>query len=148
MSSDEDIRKILADYKTVAVVGLSKDPHKDSRRVAAYLKGNGYRIIPINPTAASILGMPTYPSLDEIPDQLAAEIEVVEVFRRSEDVPAVIDQAIRLKEKFGKLKVVWMQLGIVNAEAAAIASRAGLTVVMDHCMAQEHHRLLGTAPEG
>jgi len=143
MSSGEEIRRILSSYKTVAVVGISKDPHKDSRRVAAYLKGNGYRIVPVNPTAASIMGLNTYPSLDEIPDELAREIEVVDVFRRSEDVLGVMDQAIRLKQKFGKLRVVWMQLGIVNVVAAAVASRAGLTVVMDRCMAQEHRRLIG-----
>lgn len=143
MSSDEEIRRILSSHKTVAVVGMSKDPHKDSRRVAAYLKGNGYRIIPVNPTAASIMGMIAYPSLDEIPDESAREIEIVDVFRRSEDVSPVIDQAIRLRQRFGKLRVVWMQLGIVNIDAAAVASRAGLTVVMDRCMAKEHRRLMG-----
>lgn len=143
MSSDEEIRRILSSYKTVAVVGISKDPRKDSRRVAAYLKGKGYHIVPVNPTATSILGLSTYPSLDEIPDELASEIEIVDVFRRSEEVPSIIDQAIRLKLKFGKLRVVWMQLGIVNIGAAAVASRADLTVVMDHCMAQEHRRLIG-----
>jgi len=143
MSSDEEIRRILSSHKTVAVVGISKDPHKDSRRVAAYLEGHGYRVVPINPAATSIMGLSTYPSLDEVPDGLAGEIEVVDVFRRSKDVPDVVDQAIRLKKKFGKLRIVWMQLGIVNVDAATAASRAGLTVVMDRCMAQEHCRLIG-----
>jgi len=143
MSSDEEIRRILLNYKTVAVVGISRDPHKDSRRVAAYLKGSNYRIVPINPSATSIMGMQAYPTLNDVPDHLAKEIEIVDVFRKSEDVPAVVEDAVRLRQRFGKLKVLWMQLGIVNVDAAAAASGAGLTVVMDRCMAQEHSRLIG-----
>jgi len=81
--------------------------------------------------------------LNEVPDSLAREIEIVDVFRKSGDVPAVVDEAVRLEQKFGRLKVVWMQLGIVNVDAAEVASRAGLAVVMNRCMAQEHHRLIG-----
>jgi len=147
MSSDEELRRILSSYKTVAVVGISKDPHKESRRVAAYLKGNDYRIVPINPTTTSIMGIQAYPNLNEVPDSLAREIEIVDVFRKSGDVPAVVDEAVRLKQKFGRLKVVWMQLGIVNVDAAEVASRVGLTVVMDRCMAQEHHRFMGGKSE-
>jgi len=142
MSLDDEIRIILSSYKTVAIVGISKDPRKESRRVAAYLKGNGYQIIPVNPTAASIVGMTAYPSLDEVPDHIAKDIEIVDIFRRPEDVPEIVGQAIKLKQRFDKLRVVWMQLGIMNIDAAEAASREGLTVVMDHCIAQEHNRLL------
>jgi len=147
MSSDEEIRRILSSYKTVAVVGISRDPRNDSRRVAAYLAGNNYRIVPINPAAASIMGVRAFPSLNVVPDVLAKEIEIVDVFRKSEDVPAVVEEAIRLRERFGNLKVVWMQLGIVNVDAAAAASRAGLLVAMNRCMAQEHRRLIGGKSE-
>jgi len=139
--SQEQIREILQNYRTIAVVGLSQDPHKDSHRVAAYLKTHGYRIIPVNPSAQEVLGEKSYPTLLDIPEEIQKTIEVVDVFRRSEDVPPIVEQAISLKKKLGHPFVVWMQLGIANEEAAQAARRAGLVVVMDRCLMVEHRRL-------
>jgi predicted CoA-binding protein len=139
--SQSEIEEILTKYKTVAVVGLSREPSKDSHRVSAYLKKQGYRIIPVNPFADEILGEKSYKSLLDIPPEIQKTIEIVDVFRRAEDVPPVVAEAVKLKRKFGKPYVVWMQLGIVNEEAAETARKAGLTVIMDRCMMVEHRRL-------
>jgi predicted CoA-binding protein len=139
--SQEQIREILQNYRTIAVIGLSQDPHKDSHHVAAYMKHYGYRIIPVNPSAQEILGEKSYPSLLDIPEETQKTIEVVNVFRRSEDVPQIVEQAINLKKKLGKPLVIWMQLGIVNEQAAQKARDAGLVVVMDRCLMVEHRRL-------
>jgi len=135
--SAEEIKSILEKYKTIAVVGLSKDPAKDSHKVAKYLKTKGYRIIPINPSADVILGEKCYKSLLDVPET----IEIVDIFRPAKDVPPIVDQAIELKRKLGNPRVIWMQLGIVNEEAAKRAKNASLTVVMDKCMMIEHKRL-------
>lgn len=135
------IESILENYKTVAVVGLSKDPAKDSFRVARFLKSQGYHIIPINPTADAILEEKSYKSLLDMPENLKNLIEVVDIFRPSEEVPPIVDQVVQLRKKHGKPYVVWMQLGIVNEEAAKKAEEAGLTVVMDRCMRIERRRL-------
>lgn len=140
--SQEDIKAILRKYRVIAVVGLSKEPGKDSYRVSAYLKQQGYRIIPVNPFADEVLGEKSYPSLLDIPPEIQKTIEVVDVFRKAEDVPPIMEQAIKLKQKNGKPRVVWLQLGIVNEEAAEAGRRAGLTVVMDKCMMVEHHMLI------
>ena len=133
----EEIESIYENYKTIAVVGLSKDPAKDSHRVAKYLKSKGYHIIPINPFADVILGEKCYKSLLDVPET----IEIVDIFRPAKDVPPIVDQAIELKRKLGNPRVIWMQLGIVNEEAAKRAKNASLTVVMDKCMMIEHKRL-------
>jgi len=133
----EEIKSILKKYKTIAVVGLSKDPAKDSHRVAKYLKAKGYRIIPINPSADVILGEKCYKSLLDVPET----VEIVDIFRPAKDVPPIVDQAIELKRRLGNPRVIWMQLGIVNEEAAERARNANLTVVMDKCMMKEHKRL-------
>ncbi len=135
------IEDILKKYKVVAVVGLSKEPGKDSHRVSAYLKQHGYRIIPVNPFADEVLGEKSYPSLLEIPSEIQKTIEIVDIFRPAKDVPPIVEQAIKLKQTYGKPFVVWMQLGIVNEAAAETARRAGLIVVMDKCLMVEHHRL-------
>ena len=135
--SAEEIRSILEKYKTIAVVGLSKDPAKDSHKVAKYLKTKGDRIIPINPSADVILGEKCYKSLLDVPET----IEIVDIFRPAKDVPPIVDQAIELKRRLGNPRVIWMQLGIVNEEAAKRARNANLTVVMDKCMMKEHKRL-------
>ena len=132
---------ILKKYRTIAVVGLSKEPEKDSHKVSAYLKQHGYRIIPVNPFADEVLGEKSYKSLLDIPPEIQKTIEIVDVFRPSKDVPQIVDQAIKLKAMFGRPFVVWMQLGIVNEQAAEAARKAGLIVVMDKCMMIEHHRL-------
>jgi hypothetical protein len=132
---------MLEKYRVIAVVGLSKEPGKDSHRVSAYLKQHGYRIIPVNPFADEVLGEKSYPSLLDIPPEIQKTIEIVDIFRPAKDVPPIIEQAIKLKEKNGKPFVVWMQLGIVNEQAAEAGRRAGLTVVMDKCLMVEHDRL-------
>jgi predicted CoA-binding protein len=138
--SQNEIKEILAKYKTVAVVGLSREPDKDSHRVSAYLKQHGFHIIPVNPFADEILGEKSYKSLMDIPPEIQKAIEIVDVFRPSRDVPPIVEQAIKLKAAYGKPNVVWMQLGIVNEQAAEVARQAGLTVVMNRCMMIEHRR--------
>ena len=135
MYSDQKLRDILSSTKTIASVGLSSNMEKVSYGVGAYLLEQGYQVIPVNPTTDEILGEKTYPDLESVPDN----IDVVQVFRRPEDVPPVIDAAIK-----AGAKVVWMQLGIVNDEAAEAARAAGLQVVMDRCMRVEHIRLIGS----
>lgn len=137
--TDELIVKTL-NLKTVAVVGLSKDPSRPSNDVARYLKSHGYTIVPVNPTINEVLGEKSFKSLLDLPDELKREVDVVDIFRRAEDVPAVVDEAIQLHREFGRPKAVWMQLGIINERAAARARQSGLDVVMDRCMKIEHVR--------
>ncbi len=135
--SGEEIESILKKYKTIAVVGLSSNPAKESYKVAKYMKTKGYRIIPINPFAEIILEEECYKSLLDVPET----IEIVNIFRSAKDVLPTIDQAIELKRKLGNPRVIWMQLGIVNEKAATRARNADLTVVMDRCIMTEHARL-------
>jgi len=128
----QEIAEILKDYRVVAVVGLSAEPERPSYRVAQYLKEHGYRIIPVNPGCEEILGEKCYPSLEDIP----FPVEVVDIFRKVEAIPAIVEEAIRLKAK-----AVWMQLGLVEPASAQKARNAGLKVVMDHCLKVEHARL-------
>src|SRR4051812_32634028 len=114
----DELRQILATVHTIAVVGLSNKPDRPSHSVPAYLQEQGYRIIPVNPTITEALGEKAYPSLRDVP----VNVDVVEIFRRSEDVPPVVEDAIAIGAK-----VVWMQEGIVNEEAARRAEEAGLT---------------------
>ena len=140
--SQDQIRDLLKKAKTIAVVGLSKEPEKDSHKVSLYLQQHGYRIIPVNPFADMILGEKSYKSLLDIPVEIQRTIDIVDIFRRSEDVPPIVEQAIQLKAKFGRLFAVWMQLGIVNEQEAEAACKAGLIVVMDKCLMVEHHSYL------
>lgn len=126
-----DIDEILKNSRTVAIVGVSPKEDRPSYRVASYLKSQGYDMIPVNPACSEVLGETSYPDLLSVP----RPVDVVDIFRRSEDVPAIVEQAIRIKAK-----VVWMQEGIVNEAAARMAQQAGLKVVMDHCMRKEHLR--------
>lgn len=130
---DEEIRRILMTAKRIAVVGMSKEPSKDANRIPMYLKKEGYEIIPVNPTATEIGGMKAFPSLSALP----FEVDIVNIFRPSEAVPPIVDEAIAIKAK-----VIWMQLGIRNDEAAEKARKAGKSVVQDRCMMVEHMRLL------
>ena len=139
--SKEEIKEILTKCKTIAVVGLSRDPDKDSHRVSTYLKKQGYRIVPVNPFADEVLDEKSYKSLLDIPAEIQKTIDVVDVFRPAADVPQIAEQAAKLKAKHGKPSVFWMQLGIVNDQAAGTAKKAGFTVVMDRCMMVEHMRL-------
>jgi len=141
LNEKDVIKNILENYKTVAIVGLSKDPSKDSFEVGQFLQSKGYKIIPVNPSADQILGEECYKSLLEMPEDLQKTIDLVDIFRPSADVPPIVDQAVQLKRKFGKPNVVWMQLGIVNEDAAKKAEDAGLTVVMDKCMRIERRKL-------
>jgi len=124
---------VLRKYRTIAVVGASSDPEKPAHYVPAFLQQHGYRIIPVNPNEADVLGEKSYPDLASVPDA----VEVVEIFRRSEDVPPVVEEAIRIGAK-----AVWMQEGIVHEAAARRAAEAGLEVVMDRCMKTELRELM------
>ena len=134
MNSDQMMKDILLSARTIASVGLSSNQEKESYWIVLYLKEQGYRIIPVNPTADEILGEKSYPDLESVPEK----IDVVQVFRKPEDVPPVVDDAIKVGAK-----VVWMQEGIVNEDAAQKAREAGLQVVMDACMRATHRRLIG-----
>jgi predicted CoA-binding protein len=125
------VAQILRGAKTIAVVGLSSNPMRASHGVAEYLKNAGYRIIPVNPNETEVLGEKAYARLEDIPER----VDVVDVFRRAEEVAAVADSAIRIGAK-----VLWMQLGIENAEAAERGLAAGLVVVEDSCLMVEHKR--------
>ena len=137
----DTIKEILATCKTIAVVGLSREPDKESYIVNACMQKHGFRIIPVNPFADEVLGEKSYKSLTDIPAKLQKNIDIVDIFRKADDVPPVVEQALKFKEKHGKPCVVWMQLGIVNEQAAEAARKAGLTVVMDRCIMQEQKRL-------
>ena len=134
MNNDQMMKEILLSAKTIASVGLSSNPEKESFWIVKYLQDQGYRIIPVNPTADEILGEKAYPDLESVPEK----IDVVQVFRKPEDVPPVVDSAIKVGAK-----AVWMQEGIVHKEAAQKAREAGLQVVMDACMRVTHRRLIG-----
>jgi len=131
--SDEEIRELLSQSTTIAVVGLSQKPSRPSHGVAVYLKKQNYRIIPVNPGHPEILGEKSYASLTEIPEK----VDIVDIFRRSEHVTPVVEEAIKIKAK-----TVWMQSGIVNHQAAQKAKDAGLVVVMDRCLAVAHSTLM------
>lgn len=139
--SQNQIKEILNKSKVIAIVGLSREPGKDSHRVSAYLKQLGYQIIPVNPFADEVLGEKSYKSLLDIPPEVQKTIEIVDIFRTAKDVSPIVEQAVQLKQIFGKLFVIWMQLGIVNEQAAERARDAGLFVVMDKCLMVEHQRL-------
>jgi len=129
--------------KTIAVVGVSRNPAKPSNQVASYLKSHGYHVVPINPAANEVLGETCFNSLLDLPDYLKRQIEVVDIFRRPVDVPPIVEQAVELHYDYSLPVVVWMQLGIVNEEAAAMARKAGIGVVMDRCMMAESKRRQG-----
>ncbi len=131
--------EVLKRYRTVAVVGASRDPSKWAHIVPKYLKEHGYRIIPINPTASEILGEKAYKSLMEVPE----EVEVVEVFRPSEEVPKIVEEVIQRKRARGDVKVLWLQLGITaDEESKKKLKEAGIALVENACMMETHQRHL------
>src|SRR3989442_2535672 len=134
MVDEMQVKKILSDIRTIAVVGCSKDPAKDAHRVPKYMQMNGYRIIPVNPTATAILGEKAYPSLDAVPIPLDA----VDIFRPSPDVPPIVDQASK-----SPAKLIWMQLGIRSDAAGKKAQAAGKIAIQDRGMMRDHARLFG-----
>jgi uncharacterized protein len=131
LHSDEQIKKIYA-LKNIAVVGMSKNPEKAAHYVPKYLTEQGYNIIPVNPTADEILGKKCYPSLLDIP----VLIDIIDVFRPSDQIKPVVEEAIKIKPK-----VVWLQEGIHDPEAESLAKKAGIDVVFNRCMLAEHQRL-------
>jgi predicted CoA-binding protein len=131
-ADESAIADLLASSKTIAVVGLSSKPFRPSFGVSQYLQSAGYRIIPVNPNESSILGEKCYARLEDVPEK----IDIVDIFRRSELVPEVVDAAIQIGAR-----AVWMQEGVVNQSSATRARRAGMFVVMDLCIAKELHRL-------
>jgi predicted CoA-binding protein len=140
--SQEQIKNILQMYDVIAVVGLSKDPEKTSYKVSDYLQQHGFLIVPVNPFVDEVLGEKCYKSLLDIPVEIQKTIDIVNIFRKAEDVPPIVEQTIELKTKFGRPFVVWMQQDIVNEQAAEAAKHAGLAVVMDKCLMIEHQRLV------
>ncbi len=133
-ASADAILELLKKYKTIAVVGLSSNPMRPSYSVAEYMQGAGYRIIPVNPNETEVLGEKSYARLEDVP----GKIDIVNVFRRPEEVPPVVKSAIRVGAK-----VVWMQLGIENEGAAEKARTAGLVAIEDACIGVEHRRRAG-----
>jgi predicted CoA-binding protein len=125
-------KKILTEYRTVAMVGVSADPERASNRVARYLDRHGFHIIPVNPSLKELLGKRSYPDLSSIPEK----VEIVDIFRNSAEVEAIVDDAVKIGAK-----VVWMQEGVINKKAAVKARDAGLLVIMNRCMFKEHRRL-------
>jgi uncharacterized protein len=132
-ATEERIVKLLREAKTIAVVGLSSKPWRSSYGIAEYLQKHGYRVIPVNPLENEVLGQKSYASLKDIPEH----IDIVNVFRRSEFVPAIADEAIEIRAR-----ALWLQLGVVDEEAARRASAAGLAVVMDRCISVDHSLLV------
>ena len=132
-ASSDEIRRLLSAARTIAVVGLSRDPDRDSHRVAAYLQEHGYRVIPVNPAVDEVLGEKAYPDLASGP----VPIDIVDVFRKSQAIPGIVDDAIG-----AKAKAVWMQLGLAHNAAAEKARAAGRAVVMNKCIMVQHRHLL------
>ena len=130
-TTTDSITELLKRSKTIAVVGLSDSPFRASHGVSAYMQAQGYRIVPVNPNVENVLGEDSYPSLLDVKEK----IDILDVFRRSEYVPALVDQAIQLK-----VPVIWMQEGVVHEAAAEKARQAGITVIMDRCILKEHRK--------
>ena len=134
LPSDRELRSILGDAKTIAVVGLSSNPDRPSNEVAGFLRSKGYRIVPVNPNETEVLGERAYPSLLDIPQDI--RIDVVDVFRRAEHTPEIAEQAVARGAR-----VLWLQEGIANDEARRIGEDAGLTVIMGVCIKRQRQRL-------
>jgi hypothetical protein len=134
ITADTDIKAILTSAKTIAVIGVSPKPDRDSYKVAAYLKDHGYQVVPVRPAQLEILGEKAYPTLDDVP----GSVDIVDVFRSSEQILPHAHEALRRKPQ-----TFWMQEGIENREAAALLTAAGIDVVMGRCIKREHARLFG-----
>jgi len=131
INSRETIERVLDECRTIAVVGLSSNPSRPSNSVSSYMRRHGYTVIPVNPNETEVFGERAYPSLAEVP----VNIDLVDIFRRSEKAGSAVDQAIAINAK-----AVWLQEGVIDQEAAQRASEAGLLVVMDRCWLKEHVR--------
>jgi predicted CoA-binding protein len=135
--SDQELKQLLTDATTIAMVGASSNPEKESYGIMQKLQRAGYRVIPVNPRETEILGEPSYPSLLDVPER----IDIVDVFRRAEDTPGIADEAVTIGAK-----ALWLQSGITSDDAAARAAKGGLTTVMDACIGATHS-LLGVPPK-
>ena len=131
---DDRLREILTTARTIAVVGLSDKPDRDSNEVARYLQGQGYRIVPVNPMLTEVLGEASYPSVSAIPTDV--RVDVVDIFRRSSEVPPIVEEAVART-----VPTVWMQLGVEHPEASRAARTHGVTVIENTCIMQVHRRL-------
>lgn len=142
VASTVSAKDVVRRYKTVAVVGASKSPEKEAFTVPQYLQRQGFRIIPVNPTADIIHGEKAFAALAALPENVARSVDIVEVFRPSEELPSVATQVVEMKNKFGRPYVLWAQAGIENEEAKRILAAAGIDYVMDACM-RTIHQLYG-----
>jgi uncharacterized protein len=133
LKQTDSIHELLSRTKTIAVVGLSESPMRPSHGVSAYMQANGYKIIPVNPRIEEALGEKSYPSLADIPPEIAKKIDLIDVFRRPEYVDEIVEEAIRLK-----IPAMWLQEDVINEGAAERARKAGIFVVMDRCILKEH----------
>lgn len=128
----EELRSLLQNVQTIAIVGLSDNPERDSHRVGMYLKEHGYKIVPVNPGTSEILGEKSYPDLMSIPER----VDLVDIFRSIDAIPGIVDEAIKIRPK-----AIWMQLGLAHAESAKKARAHGIDVVQSKCVKLEHQRL-------
>ena len=133
MKPTDPIHELLSRTKTIAVVGLSESPMRPSHGVSAYMQAHGYKIIPVNPQIEEALGEKSYPSLADIPPEIAKKIDLIDVFRRPEYVDEIVEEAIKLK-----VPAIWLQEDVINERAAERARKAGIFVVMDLCILKEH----------
>ncbi|AEB94774.1 CoA-binding domain-containing protein [Metallosphaera cuprina Ar-4] len=136
---EEEIRYVLTNFKRIATIGFSKDPDKPSHRVPKFLLEHGYTVYPVNPTVMEILGRRSYQTLNDIQD----EVDVVQVFRPSKDVPKITDEVIKRKRERGDVKVMWLQEGIRDDSSAERARKDGIIVIQDKCMYKEYVKLFG-----
>jgi predicted CoA-binding protein len=132
---------VMRKYRVIAVVGASKNPEKDANTVPQYLHDNGYTIVPVNPTADTIIGLKAFPTLADIPPEVARKVEVVDVFRPSDELPQVAGQVAEMKKRTGRPFVFWGQLGLENDDAKEILSASGIDYIMDRCMRIEHKKI-------
>lgn len=131
-------REVLRKYNTIAVVGASKNPDKDANTVPQYMKDHGYNVIPVNPTADMIVGEKVYRSLQDLPPELAKKVQVVDVFRPSEELPQIAQQVAQMHDKYGTPQVFWAQLGLENEEAKQILAKKKIAYVMNACLRVIH----------
>ena len=136
-----DIEQIFENTSNIAVIGLSKNELRDSYQVSAYMKNAGYNIIPVNPTIDSVMGVKAYDGLKNVPEDILKNIELVNVFRRSEFVEEIIDEVIEINKKFGKIHTIWMQLGIFYDQVDRISEENKLNIITNKCIKIEHRRL-------
>ena len=136
-----DIEQILENTSNIAVIGLSKNELRDSHQVSVYMKNAGYNIIPINPTIDSVMGLKSYNSLKNIPEDVLKNIELVNVFRKSEFVKEIVDEVIEINKKYGRIHTIWMQLGIFYDEIDRISKENKLNIITNKCIKIEHGKL-------